>query len=337
MVSALPTSGQSLPDATGITLDELVPERPADEVSEEKLISLAVKIKAEHTSYHHHCRVALAHAHLCGIYCSEAKELLPHGDYLPWLERNCGVGARQASNYVTLAKGWELIPKSEVDSDLTITRALELIREADERAKERKAKKAAAPKLVNVSAEIDKASKVLKVHPELAATTDTIADLPAVTDDELLDGHPTRCIKGGDHEWDSDANGTFCAKCKVDRHQIDLEAIANKLTSDNGDLPNVEALSMAIVLIDGTKGANLASRKKDDRHLAGLHQTGAQTVNYIFEALRDRAFPCLPQSEEITSRARECLARIARVVDELASMEEAELAKKAAAQTWRTH
>ncbi len=96
------------------------------------LRKLAAKIDAEHSAAHGHARLALERAAECGQHLIEAKALVPHGKWLPWLEANTNVGARQSQKYMRLAEGWaEIEVKSELGSHLSLSRALELIAAPD--------------------------------------------------------------------------------------------------------------------------------------------------------------------------------------------------------------
>ncbi len=96
------------------------------------LKKLAAKIDAEHSAAHGHARLALERAAECGRRLIEAKALVPHGKWLPWLEANTNVGARQSQKYMRLAEGWaEIEAKSELGSHLSLSRALELIAAPD--------------------------------------------------------------------------------------------------------------------------------------------------------------------------------------------------------------
>ena len=93
-----------------------------------QLRELAAKIDAEHSAAHGHARQALERAAECGRRLVEAKALVPHGQWLPWLEANTSVGARQSQKYMRLAEGWaEIEAKCELGSHLSFSRALELI------------------------------------------------------------------------------------------------------------------------------------------------------------------------------------------------------------------
>jgi hypothetical protein len=98
----------------------------------------------------------------------EAKQLLPHGGWLPWLSKHCGLSARVAQNYMLLARHKKLIPaKYESDSYLTITAALaSVVRDAEliEKIKAEKGKAEAyegkaEAELVKAEAELIKLAK----------------------------------------------------------------------------------------------------------------------------------------------------------------------------------
>jgi Protein of unknown function (DUF3102) len=56
----------------------------------------------------------------------EAKELVGHGEWLPWLQANCRVGERQARTYMRLARHRHRL-ESAVTADLTIAAAEALV------------------------------------------------------------------------------------------------------------------------------------------------------------------------------------------------------------------
>jgi hypothetical protein len=56
----------------------------------------------------------------------EAKELVAHGEWLPWLQANCRLGERQARTYMRLARHRHRL-ESAVTADLTITAAEALV------------------------------------------------------------------------------------------------------------------------------------------------------------------------------------------------------------------
>lgn len=93
-----------------------------------RLPVLAASINAEHD----HCVAAmqksLAHALAAGDMLIEAKGLVAHGEWLPWLADNCGIPKRTAQLYMRLAKHREVIEAKSADvALLTIQAAVELI------------------------------------------------------------------------------------------------------------------------------------------------------------------------------------------------------------------
>jgi hypothetical protein len=97
-----------------------------------RLPILAAEINAEHRAAHGAAEKALEHAAECGRRLIEAKALLPHGAWLPWLEANTEVVARQSQKYMRLAEGWEEIEKRTESSHLSINGALEAIADRKE-------------------------------------------------------------------------------------------------------------------------------------------------------------------------------------------------------------
>lgn len=93
-----------------------------------RLPVLVASINAEHD----HClaamRQSLIHALAAGDMLIEAKGLVAHGEWLPWLADNCGIPKRTAQLYMRLAKHRELIEAKSADvALLTIQAAVELI------------------------------------------------------------------------------------------------------------------------------------------------------------------------------------------------------------------
>jgi phage N-6-adenine-methyltransferase len=72
----------------------------------EALEMLATRINAEHNAYIAAHKKGLAHAMRAGKLLMQAKELLEHGEWLPWLEQHCpGVSVRTVQLYMRLARG----------------------------------------------------------------------------------------------------------------------------------------------------------------------------------------------------------------------------------------
>ena len=99
-------------------------------VAPSRLAALAVEIEATHEAVQGAFRTTLERAAECGRLLIEAKALVGHGNWLPWLEQNTTVGARQSQKYMRLAKGWpEIEANASPDSHLTLTDAVALLAE----------------------------------------------------------------------------------------------------------------------------------------------------------------------------------------------------------------
>ena len=96
-----------------------------------RLSLLAAAINAEHRAAFGAAEKALEHAAECGRRLIEAKSLLPHGEWLPWLEANTEVVPRQSQKYMRLANNWEEIRKANQQFAFAHQPRLELI--ADQR------------------------------------------------------------------------------------------------------------------------------------------------------------------------------------------------------------
>ena len=69
-----------------------------------ELVDLTTRIDAEHAAVGQALQSALAHAIAAGELLIEAKRLVKHGEWRPWLEANCKVPARTARHYMALAR-----------------------------------------------------------------------------------------------------------------------------------------------------------------------------------------------------------------------------------------
>ncbi|WP_392711301.1 DUF3102 domain-containing protein [Rhizobium ruizarguesonis] len=96
--------------------------------SSNRLPILAASIKTEHAECLAAMRQSLSHALAAGEMLMEAKSLVGHGEWLPWLADNCAIPKRTAQLYMRLAKHRELIELKSADvALLTIQAAVELI------------------------------------------------------------------------------------------------------------------------------------------------------------------------------------------------------------------
>jgi hypothetical protein len=92
------------------------------------LADLAARINAEHVAAEKAYQSGVEHALQCGDLLLEAKALLPHGQWLPWLESNCSVSSRSARLYMQLARNRQgLEAKSATVANLTMQGALQLL------------------------------------------------------------------------------------------------------------------------------------------------------------------------------------------------------------------
>ena len=100
----------------------------------EVIRSLAEQIKAEHVAVREAAQRGIMHALKCGDLLLEAKAKVDHGQWLPWLENECGgISERMAQRYMRVARHrLEIEAKSDSVSDLTLTGALKIVGREDE-------------------------------------------------------------------------------------------------------------------------------------------------------------------------------------------------------------
>ena len=92
------------------------------------LADLAARISGEHDEIVASLRQSLVHAMAAGDMLIEAKAMVGHGEWLPWLAEHCRIPKRSAQLYMRLAKHRELIETKSADvALLTINAAIELI------------------------------------------------------------------------------------------------------------------------------------------------------------------------------------------------------------------
>jgi hypothetical protein len=72
-------------------------------VEDVPIAALAARANTEHAAYEATQSAAVAHAIAAGEALTEAKDLLPHGAWLPWLRENIDFSARTASSYMRMA------------------------------------------------------------------------------------------------------------------------------------------------------------------------------------------------------------------------------------------
>ena len=84
-------------------LPDLADQRKALEGSN-SLADLAARIRAEHEATAISLRRGLSHAIAAGELLIEAKTLLKHGQWLPWLRDHCVMSERTAQLYMRCAR-----------------------------------------------------------------------------------------------------------------------------------------------------------------------------------------------------------------------------------------
>ena len=94
------------------------------------------RLADEIQQFHNRCKCAavesLGYAKEVGDRLAEAKELVEHGQWLQWVEENCPFSDRQARNYLTIARHWDLLQsKTETVSDLNFKQALKVLEDSD--------------------------------------------------------------------------------------------------------------------------------------------------------------------------------------------------------------
>lgn len=92
------------------------------------LADLAQKINQAHEGAIRSARTAIEYAIECGRLLTEAKALVGHGNWLPWLQANTIVSERTASRWMRFAENSEvLLAKSATDGDFTFAEADRLL------------------------------------------------------------------------------------------------------------------------------------------------------------------------------------------------------------------
>jgi len=90
-----------------------------------RLPILAAEIKTALDACNTAAKTAFSEAIVVGERLIEAKALLKHGSWLPWLGNHCRLSERQAQKYMRLARAKDaLAAKAPLTADLTIERAI---------------------------------------------------------------------------------------------------------------------------------------------------------------------------------------------------------------------
>lgn len=100
-------------------------------IPEDRLPSLAAQINAAHDMASRSAQAAITHAIAVGEGLIEAKSLVDHGQWLPWLTENFDFSERTAQDYMRLAKHRDEVQSNpQRVADLPIREALKAIRKA---------------------------------------------------------------------------------------------------------------------------------------------------------------------------------------------------------------
>ena len=93
------------------------------------LETLAHKINEQQALIEEAWGVTLERAREAGELLIEAKRLVGHGNWLPWLEANCRVSASMAGKYMKIARGWNVLVQGNTERVpyLSIRDALKLL------------------------------------------------------------------------------------------------------------------------------------------------------------------------------------------------------------------
>jgi hypothetical protein len=98
------------------------------EIGSNALPDLAARIRAEHEATSSALKSSVGHAIAAGELLLEAKELLKHGQWLPWLAEHCAISERTAQLYMRCAKNRAAIEaNTQRVADLTINEAAALL------------------------------------------------------------------------------------------------------------------------------------------------------------------------------------------------------------------
>lgn len=168
------------------------------------LETLANEINKEHFLATETAFSAIEHAKNAGEKLIEAKAKLKHGEWLPWVEKNCVMAERQARRYMQTAENWDAIKsKTVLETDLGIAEALKQITKDK---KEKRVAKGTAATVGTPKMAPKNIDKVVKVGRHLLVNAD---NRDGVAMGYIKDGDPAAlCFcdppynAGVDDKWD---------------------------------------------------------------------------------------------------------------------------------------
>lgn len=98
--------------------------------SSNRLPVLASEIRDAVGEAQRHAKATLAAAISAGEKLIEAKALVVHGEWLPWLKANVAISERSAQAYMRLARNKDEVTKSAGSADLTIDAATKVLQQS---------------------------------------------------------------------------------------------------------------------------------------------------------------------------------------------------------------
>jgi hypothetical protein len=102
--------------------------------SDVTLEQLAAEIKQEHAAAESTMRDSLLHAREAGKKLIGVKRQLAHGEFMPWVEQQCGFSHSTANLYMTIARNWDevLFGNSQRVQNISLHQASALLRSRGE-------------------------------------------------------------------------------------------------------------------------------------------------------------------------------------------------------------
>jgi hypothetical protein len=102
--------------------------RTMEAAGSNSLPHLAARIRAEHEATSAALKTSVEHAMAAGELLLEAKELVKHGQWLPWLAEHCAISDRTAQLYMRCAKNRSAIEaNTQCVADLTLNEAAAIL------------------------------------------------------------------------------------------------------------------------------------------------------------------------------------------------------------------
>jgi hypothetical protein len=103
-------------------------EKQSEGIGSNILPDLAARIRAEHEAASGALKSSVGHAITAGELLIEAKALVKHGQWLPWLQNHCAISERTAQLYMRCARSRkEIEANTQCVADLTLNEAAALL------------------------------------------------------------------------------------------------------------------------------------------------------------------------------------------------------------------